>query len=118
MLSSFSSTLLNLKFAADEPIQGPGIQKGGDVWALVIKSVKPADAGLYMCELNTDPPVRSFHSLRGKYTKVDQVFPRRNFDDLHLAICGDKVVCGTPTLPKLFDYPSQRNRDWIPHNKD
>ncbi|CAK1550359.1 unnamed protein product [Leptosia nina] len=47
----------------DEPIQGPGIRKGGDVWALVITSVKSTDAGLYTCELNTQPPVRSFHRL-------------------------------------------------------
>ncbi|KAG6463259.1 hypothetical protein O3G_MSEX013776 [Manduca sexta] len=47
----------------DEPLQGPGIRKGGDVWALVIKSVRASDAGLYMCELNTEPPVRSFHRL-------------------------------------------------------
>ncbi|XP_039756067.1 Ig-like and fibronectin type-III domain-containing protein 1 isoform X2 [Pararge aegeria] len=48
---------------SEEPLQGPGIKKGGDVWALVIKSVKPTDTGLYMCELNTEPPVRSFHKL-------------------------------------------------------
>lgn len=48
---------------SEEPLQGPGISKGGDVWALVIKNVKPSDAGLYMCELNTEPPVRSFHKL-------------------------------------------------------
>ncbi|CAH2043160.1 unnamed protein product, partial [Iphiclides podalirius] len=48
---------------SEEPLKGPGIRKGGDVWALVIKSVKPSDAGLYMCELNTEPPVRSFHRL-------------------------------------------------------
>ncbi|XP_049875990.1 Ig-like and fibronectin type-III domain-containing protein 1 isoform X2 [Pectinophora gossypiella] len=48
---------------SEEPLQGPGIAKGGDVWALVIKSVKASDAGLYMCELNTEPPVKSFHRL-------------------------------------------------------
>ncbi|KAL4707657.1 hypothetical protein ACJJTC_014696, partial [Scirpophaga incertulas] len=48
---------------SEETLQGPGIKKGGDVWALVIKSVKASDAGLYMCELNTEPPVRSFHKL-------------------------------------------------------
>ncbi|KAJ0174849.1 hypothetical protein K1T71_009957 [Dendrolimus kikuchii] len=48
---------------SEEPLQGQGIRKGGDVWALVIKSVKASDAGLYMCELNTEPPVRSFHRL-------------------------------------------------------
>lgn len=50
---------------ADDPLPGPGIAKGGDVWALVIKAVKASDAGLYMCELNTEPPVRSFHRLTG-----------------------------------------------------
>lgn len=53
-------------FPGEEPVQGPGIRKGGDVWALVIKQVKPSDAGLYICELNTEPPVRSFHRLTGK----------------------------------------------------
>lgn len=47
----------------EEPLPGPGIAKGGDVWALVIKSVRASDAGLYMCELNSEPPVRSFHRL-------------------------------------------------------
>ncbi|XP_026741674.1 Ig-like and fibronectin type-III domain-containing protein 2 isoform X2 [Trichoplusia ni] len=51
------------KNTADDPLPGPGIAKGGDVWALVIKAVKASDAGLYMCELNTEPPVRSFHRL-------------------------------------------------------
>ncbi|KAF9805949.1 hypothetical protein SFRURICE_004161 [Spodoptera frugiperda] len=57
-LNQIQNTIL-----ADEPLPGPGIAKGGDVWALVIKSVKASDAGLYMCELNTEPPVRSFHKL-------------------------------------------------------
>ncbi|XP_061379093.1 Ig-like and fibronectin type-III domain-containing protein 2 isoform X2 [Danaus plexippus] len=48
---------------SEEPLQGPGITKGGDVWALVIKTVKASDAGMYVCELNTEPPVRSFHKL-------------------------------------------------------
>ncbi|GBP57931.1 Ig-like and fibronectin type-III domain-containing protein 2 [Eumeta japonica] len=48
---------------ADEGLQGPGIAKGGDVWALVIRAAAPSDAGLYVCELNSDPPVRSFHRL-------------------------------------------------------
>ncbi|KAH9635955.1 hypothetical protein HF086_015529 [Spodoptera exigua] len=56
---------------SDEPLPGPGIAKGGDVWALVIKSVKASDAGLYMCELNTEPPVRSFHKLTENQNVTD-----------------------------------------------
>ncbi|XP_060866861.1 Ig-like and fibronectin type-III domain-containing protein 1 [Metopolophium dirhodum] len=37
--------------------------KGGDVWVLSIKNVKFNDSGLYACEVNSDPVVRSFHSL-------------------------------------------------------
>lgn len=39
---------------------------GGDVWVLSIKNVKFNDSGLYACEVNSDPVVRSFHSLSGK----------------------------------------------------
>ncbi|GLG94351.1 Uncharacterized protein GBIM_01578, partial [Gryllus bimaculatus] len=36
---------------------------GGDVWVLVIKETKAADAGIYVCEVNSNPVVRSFHKL-------------------------------------------------------
>jgi len=39
---------------------------GGDVWVLSIKNVRFNDSGLYACEVNSDPVVRSFHSLSGK----------------------------------------------------
>lgn len=39
---------------------------GGDVWVLLITDTKPMDSDLYVCELNSDPPIKSFHSLRGK----------------------------------------------------
>ncbi|GFG31451.1 hypothetical protein Cfor_07805, partial [Coptotermes formosanus] len=35
----------------------------GDVWVLVIKDAKPSDSGLYVCEVNSSPPLRSFHKL-------------------------------------------------------
>nr|XP_022900341.1 Ig-like and fibronectin type-III domain-containing protein 2 [Onthophagus taurus] len=39
------------------------VRSGGDVWVLVIKSVKPSDSGIYVCEINSNPIVRSFHKL-------------------------------------------------------
>jgi len=37
--------------------------KGGDVYVLQILNVTHNDTGLYVCEVNTDPPLRSFHRL-------------------------------------------------------
>ncbi|GJQ83681.1 hypothetical protein Trydic_g14389 [Trypoxylus dichotomus] len=39
------------------------VQSGGDVWVLVIKIVKSSDSGIYVCEVNSNPIVRSFHKL-------------------------------------------------------
>lgn len=39
---------------------------GGDVWVLLIKSVKPEDSDVYVCEVNSDPVIKSFHPLRIK----------------------------------------------------
>ncbi|KDR18237.1 Ig-like and fibronectin type-III domain-containing protein 1 [Zootermopsis nevadensis] len=36
---------------------------GGDVWVLVIKDAKPSDSGIYVCEVNSSPILRSFHKL-------------------------------------------------------
>nr|CAD7440282.1 unnamed protein product [Timema bartmani] len=36
---------------------------GGDVWVLVIRTAKPTDSGVYVCEVNSKPIVRSFHKL-------------------------------------------------------
>ena len=36
---------------------------GGDVYVLQINEVKHNDTGLYICEVNTEPPLRSFHRL-------------------------------------------------------
>ncbi|XP_046405305.1 Ig-like and fibronectin type-III domain-containing protein 1 isoform X1 [Ischnura elegans] len=36
---------------------------GGDVWVLVIKQSKPMDSGIYVCEVNSNPILRSFHKL-------------------------------------------------------
>ena len=41
------------------------IEKGGDVWVLVIKNARMNDAGVYVCEINSNPVLRSFHTLNG-----------------------------------------------------
>lgn len=33
------------------------------MWVLVIKNSKPTDSGIYVCEVNSNPIVRSFHKL-------------------------------------------------------
>ncbi|XP_030759730.1 Ig-like and fibronectin type-III domain-containing protein 1 isoform X2 [Sitophilus oryzae] len=39
------------------------VPTGGDVWVLVVKNVKATDSGIYVCEVNSNPIVRSFHKL-------------------------------------------------------
>lgn len=38
---------------------------GGDVWVLVIKAARSSDSGTYICEINSNPILRSFHSIFG-----------------------------------------------------
>ncbi|XP_077284865.1 Ig-like and fibronectin type-III domain-containing protein 2 isoform X2 [Arctopsyche grandis] len=45
------------------PHQSEKVHSAGDVWVLVIRKVKPSDSGMYICEVNSDPVVRSFHAL-------------------------------------------------------
>ncbi|KAK4873942.1 hypothetical protein RN001_013302 [Aquatica leii] len=52
--------ILHDKPASDD---GSKIPMGGDVWVLVIRNSKPADSGIYVCEVNSNPIVRSFHKL-------------------------------------------------------
>lgn len=44
----------------------PKVANGGDVWVLVIRNSKPSDSGIYVCEVNSNPIVRSFHKLSGR----------------------------------------------------
>ncbi|XP_060521519.1 Ig-like and fibronectin type-III domain-containing protein 2 isoform X2 [Cylas formicarius] len=39
------------------------LPSGGDVWVLVIKNSRLTDSGIYVCEVNSNPIVRSFHKL-------------------------------------------------------
>jgi hypothetical protein len=38
-------------------------EAGGQVYVLLIRNVTVKDQGMYVCEVNSDPPVRSFHKL-------------------------------------------------------
>ncbi|XP_058985320.1 Ig-like and fibronectin type-III domain-containing protein 2 [Musca domestica] len=44
------------------------VESGGEVWVLLIKRLKPSDKGSYICELNSDPVLRSIHILDVKKT--------------------------------------------------
>jgi len=39
-------------------------EDGGQVYVLLVTKVNVKDAGMYICELNSDPVVRSFHELK------------------------------------------------------
>ena len=39
---------------------------GGDVWVLVIKNARVSDAGIYVCEINTNPSLTSIYVVSGK----------------------------------------------------
>jgi hypothetical protein len=49
------------------------VPSGGDVWVLVIKNAKPADSGVYVCEVNSNPIVRSFHKLSGQLDVLSRI---------------------------------------------
>ncbi|XP_021960351.1 Ig-like and fibronectin type-III domain-containing protein 1 [Folsomia candida] len=52
--------------------------QGGDVWVLAIRDALPSDSGLYICEVNTNPVLRSFHNL----TVISlEVAPPKHFNE-------------------------------------
>ena len=50
----------------DDDNGGTEVPSGGDVWVLVVKNSQQTDSGIYVCEVNSNPIVRSFHRLSGK----------------------------------------------------
>lgn len=50
---------------------------GGDVWVLLITDTQPSDSDLYVCEVNTDPAIRSFHGLKGNCNWVCAIDVRK-----------------------------------------
>ncbi|XP_023302537.2 Ig-like and fibronectin type-III domain-containing protein 1 [Lucilia cuprina] len=56
---------LRISVLHDESPKGR-IETGGEVWVLLIKKLKPSDSGSYICELNSEPVLRSIHILTVK----------------------------------------------------
>merc|ERR1712223_883792 len=46
-------------------------EKGGEVYVLLISNVTVGDAGLYTCEVNFNPVLRSFHQLKVLSPKLE-----------------------------------------------
>ncbi|KAJ0178851.1 hypothetical protein K1T71_005626 [Dendrolimus kikuchii] len=40
-----------------------GVTRGDHAWALNLRDVRPADGGLYMCQINTEPMITQTHHL-------------------------------------------------------
>ena len=60
-------------------------EPGGQVYVLVIKNVTMADAGLYICELNSDPVPRSFHELKVLSPSLQPPLPPSSSDQQQTA---------------------------------
>ena len=43
-----------------------GMSPGGDVFVLAIQNATVNDTGMYVCEVNSSPVVRSYHELTGE----------------------------------------------------
>uniref|UniRef100_A0A1S4H6G5 Receptor mediating netrin-dependent axon guidance n=1 Tax=Anopheles gambiae TaxID=7165 RepID=A0A1S4H6G5_ANOGA len=54
---------------------------GGDVWVLLIKETRLNDSDVYVCEVNSDPIVRSFHPLTVRQPKKKTGTTSRNATD-------------------------------------
>ncbi|XP_058124562.1 Ig-like and fibronectin type-III domain-containing protein 1 [Anopheles ziemanni] len=53
---------------------------GGDVWVLLIKETRVNDSDVYVCEVNSDPIVRSFHPLTVRQAKKKTASSRNATD--------------------------------------
>ncbi|KAH8270054.1 hypothetical protein KR018_003173 [Drosophila ironensis] len=64
----------------DENPKGKNLETGGEVWVLLIKNLKPSDSGAYICELNSDPVLRSIHILTVKELQSSTSGPGNSTD--------------------------------------
>jgi len=62
---------------------------------LLIKTLKPNDSGAYICELNSDPVLRSIHILTGEY--------RQKIDTLEETTCVLANLYLSPYIQKAND---------------
>lgn len=64
---------------------------GGDVWVLAIKATRPSDTDLYVCEVNSEPPFKSFHPLKGNSFAVNSIASANIH--IFLIICSESTEC-------------------------
>ena len=72
---------------------------GGDVFVLQINNVTHEDTGLYVCEVNTEPPLRSLHRLT---VLTDKLVAPKNKENVN-----------TTAVEKLWGYTTPKP---ISHN--
>uniref|UniRef100_A0A0P4VZR4 Ig-like domain-containing protein n=1 Tax=Scylla olivacea TaxID=85551 RepID=A0A0P4VZR4_SCYOL len=54
-------TVAERSITSDERVSLLHDRAGGDVWVLVIKNARVSDAGIYVCEINTNPSLTSIY---------------------------------------------------------
>ncbi|XP_030373316.1 Ig-like and fibronectin type-III domain-containing protein 1 isoform X2 [Scaptodrosophila lebanonensis] len=64
----------------DDNPKSPNLETGGEVWVLLIKTLKTSDSGAYICELNSEPVLRSIHILTVKELQPASGAPTNNTD--------------------------------------
>jgi len=61
---------VNGKAVAGDPRYKVMHEDGGSVFVLSVSNLTAADSGLFICELNTKPPTRTFHKLQGNQANL------------------------------------------------
>lgn len=67
---------------------------GGDVWVLAIKNTRPSDTDLYVCEVNSEPPFKSFHPLKGNF-EANSVSSAKFYLS---SICSESAKCNNENV--------------------
>lgn len=67
-------TIFPLSYLYARPAFNKHPKRDEDVWVLFIKNTQLSDTDLYVCELNGEPVLKTFHSLEGKFFTVSYPF--------------------------------------------
>lgn len=84
---------------------GADLPSGGDVWVLVIKTARPTDSGIYVCEVNSNPIVRSFHKLSGNIFCFLPYFLKSSFRFSQLQLVLSRSITANPTDVIIYEDP-------------
>lgn len=68
--NSFSVLISIILLASSHNFHCPAFSKhpkrDEDVWVMLIKNARRSDTDLYVCEVNSEPAIKTFHTLTGK----------------------------------------------------